>query len=114
MLSGPCPPRTGHNSIEEIGNHTPEISEIIASKVKKQLQKGMKKSEPGVVTHACNPSTREAEAGGSVRVRDQPGLQSEFKASLSCIGRRCLKKTKKKQLRLAIQLSGLKHLLRQA
>ena len=37
------------------------------------LQKGLK--EPGVVVPACNPSTWDAEAGGSVRVRDQPGLQ---------------------------------------
>ena len=32
--------------------------------------------EPGVVAHACNPSTREAEVGGS-QVRGQPGLGSE-------------------------------------
>ena len=29
-----------------------------------------------VLVHAFNPSTREAEAGGSLSVRDQPGLQS--------------------------------------
>ena len=36
-----------------------------------------KKGKKGlnVVASACNPSTREAEAGGSVRVREQPGLQ---------------------------------------
>ena len=30
---------------------------------------------PGVVAHTYNPSTQEAEAGGSVQVRDWPGLQ---------------------------------------
>jgi hypothetical protein len=37
-----------------------------------------KKNEgvPGVVVHACNPSTKEAEVGGS-RVAGQPGLHME-------------------------------------
>ena len=37
----PLRTNTGDNSIEEIGNHTCKISEMIASKVKKQLQKGI-------------------------------------------------------------------------
>jgi hypothetical protein len=46
---------------------------------------------PGVVTHAFNPSTREAEAGG------QPCLQSEFQDSQGYTEKPCLKKTKKKR-----------------
>jgi hypothetical protein len=30
------------------------------------------------MAHAFNPSTREAETGGSLSVGSQPGLQSEF------------------------------------
>ncbi|XP_063084659.1 ubiquitin-conjugating enzyme E2 R1 isoform X1 [Cavia porcellus] len=59
------------------------------------------RSEPGVVAHTCHPSTQEAEAGGSLRDRDQPGLQSKLKASLDCIARPCLKKTKKKEKKRA-------------
>ena len=33
------------------------------------------------MTHAFNPSTWEAEAGGSLRVQGQPGLQSKFQDS---------------------------------
>jgi hypothetical protein len=35
----------------------------------------------GVVANPFNPSVQEAEAGGSLRVRSQPGLHSEFQAS---------------------------------
>lgn len=45
----------------------------------------------------CNPSTQEAEAGGLLQVPDQSGLESEFKASLSCMGRPCLKGTERKK-----------------
>jgi hypothetical protein len=34
-----------------------------------------------VVAHTFNPSPREAEVGGSLRVHAQPGLQSEFQGS---------------------------------
>lgn len=34
------------------------------------------------MVHACNPSSWEAEAEGSPRVHGQPGLHSEFTASL--------------------------------
>jgi hypothetical protein len=34
-----------------------------------------------MVMHAFNPSTQEAEAGGSLAVWGQPGLQSEFQDS---------------------------------
>jgi hypothetical protein len=46
--------------------------------------------EPGVVVHACNLSTQEAEAEGS-RVRGQPGLHS----------RPCVKKKKSYLSRVA-------------
>jgi hypothetical protein len=51
-------------------------------------------SEPGVVAHAFNPSTREAEAG---EVRGQPGLESEFQDSQSYTEKPCLEKSKKKK-----------------
>ena len=34
-----------------------------------------------MVVHAFNPSTLEAEAGGSLKVQGQPYLQSEFQNS---------------------------------
>jgi hypothetical protein len=37
---------------------------------------GQDAPQPGMAVHACNPSPREAEAGG-LRVRGQPGLQRE-------------------------------------
>jgi hypothetical protein len=57
-----------------------------------------KKKKPGVVAHAFNPSTPEAEAGGFLSsVRGQPGLQSEFQDSQSYTEKPCLKKQKQKQ-----------------
>ena len=48
----PCPPSTnaGDNSIEEIGNHTLEIFEIIASVVKKQLQKDIEEIRSEIIS----------------------------------------------------------------
>ena len=47
-----------------------------------------------LVAHAFNPSTREAEAGGSLWVPGQPGLQSEFPdRSQSYTEKPCPKKT---------------------
>jgi hypothetical protein len=51
--------------------------------------------EPGVVAHAFNPSTREAEAGGFLSSR--PGLQSELQDSQGYTEKPCLEKTKKKK-----------------
>jgi hypothetical protein len=48
----------------------------------------------GVVAHAFNPSTREAEAGG---FRGQPGLQSEFQDSQGYREKPCLEKQKTKK-----------------
>jgi hypothetical protein len=44
------------------------------------------------MAHAFNPSTWNAKAGGSLRVRGQPGLQSEFQDSQGYIEKSCLKK----------------------
>ena len=47
----------------------------------------------GMVVKSFNPSTQEAEAGGSLWVQGQPGLQSEFQDSQGCyIEKPCLKK----------------------
>lgn len=46
----------------------------------------------GMVAHVCHPSTWEAEVGESLQVQGQPGLHSEFKASLTYIKRPCLTK----------------------
>jgi hypothetical protein len=48
-----------------------------------------------VVAHASNPSTWEIEAGISIGVGGQPGLQSEFQARQSYIQGHCLKRKKK-------------------
>jgi hypothetical protein len=44
----------------------------------------------GVVMHAFNPSTREAEAGGFLSFSGQPGLQSEFQDSQGYTEKPCL------------------------
>jgi hypothetical protein len=47
-----------------------------------------------VVAHAFNPSTWEAEAGGSLLVQGQPSLQSEFQDSQGYTEKPCLDKPK--------------------
>jgi hypothetical protein len=49
------------------------------AKEKKQGRREKRRGgwEPGVVAHACDPSTQEAEAGGS-QVQIQPWLHSEI------------------------------------
>ena len=47
--------------------------------------------------HSFNPSTLEAEAGGSLWVQGQPGLQNEFQNSQGYIAKTWLKKKKKKK-----------------
>jgi hypothetical protein len=51
----------------------------------------------GSVVHTFNSSTPEAEAGGSLWVQGQPGLQSEFQDSYNYIERPCLEKPDKQQ-----------------
>ena len=53
---------------------------------------------------AFDPSTQEAEAGGSLWVRGQPGLQSEFQSSQDYTVRLCLKK--KNSFPVSISLSS--------
>jgi hypothetical protein len=50
-----------------------------------------------MVVHAFNPSAREAEAGRSLWIWAQPGLQSEFQANLDYTEKACLDKTKPNQ-----------------
>jgi hypothetical protein len=52
-------------------------------------------SEPGMVAHVFNPSTREAEAGGF--------LQSEFQDSQGYTEKPCLEKQKQKQQKKMVQ-----------
>jgi hypothetical protein len=51
---------------------------------------------PGMVVHAFNPSTREAEAGRFLS-SSQPGLQSELQDSQGYTEKPCLEKQKKKK-----------------
>jgi hypothetical protein len=55
-----------------------------------------------MVAHAFNPSTQKAEAGGSLSVQNQPGLQIKFQDSQGYTEKPCLegktnKQTNKKQ-----------------
>ena len=50
------------------------------------------------MVHTFNPDTQQAEAGGSMWVQGQPGLQSEFQDSQDCYTEKpSLKKQKQKQ-----------------
>jgi hypothetical protein len=49
-----------------------------------------------MLVHICNPSTREAEARGR-GVENQPGLHSEFKASLGYIVGPCFQNKQTKR-----------------
>jgi hypothetical protein len=49
-----------------------------------------------VVAHAFNPSTQEAEAGGSLN-QGQPGLQSEFQDSQGYTENLCLREKKERK-----------------
>lgn len=53
-----------------------------------------KTEQPGMVECTYNPSIWEAKAGELPGVRGQPALH-EFKASLHCMARSCLRKTQK-------------------
>ena len=56
-----------------------------------------------MVVQAFNPSTREAEAGGSQWVRGQPGLPSEFQDSQDCDTEKLCLEKEKKQNKISIQ-----------
>lgn len=47
-----------------------------------------------MAAHAPNPSTREAEVGGSLALTDQPGLKNELQDSQDYKEKRCLKNNK--------------------
>lgn len=52
---------------------------IMVTKCSSWLSLGIKNSfELGVMMHACNPNTWEAEAGGLLQIWDQPKLQSQL------------------------------------
>jgi hypothetical protein len=58
----------------------------------KKKKKKLCKERPmmlGMVSHACNPSSREAEAGG-LRVQSQHGLHSKTPMSKEQINKNCL------------------------
>jgi hypothetical protein len=48
---------------------------------------------PCVVAHTCNTSSWKTKAGG-LQIQVQPGLHTEFQASLGSTARPCLKKTR--------------------
>lgn len=49
-----------------------------------------------MVVHAFSPHSWEVEVGGSLGVRDQPGLHNKLQANEDCIVRFYLRKKKKK------------------
>ena len=61
----------------------------------KKLKEKQEWKRPDVVAHTFNPSTLEAEAGGSLWVWDHPGLQIEFQDNQGYVERPCVKNTKK-------------------
>jgi hypothetical protein len=72
-------------------------------KVKFHFQRYLR---PGVVAHAFNPSTLEAEAGGFLSSRPAC-LQSEFQDSQGYTEKPCLEKSKKKSCQAGTHLSQL-------
>jgi hypothetical protein len=70
------------------------------------------KIKQGIMVHICNPSDWKHKVGES-QVPGQPGLHSEFQASLGYISRPCVKKNKKpKQTKKEIKNLNLKILKR--
>ena len=57
------------------------------SKIKTPTYSKFSRIEPGVVMHAFNPRTSEAEASESLRVQGQLNLCSEFQDSQGYIGK---------------------------
>lgn len=52
----------------------PEFKSPHCEKERKDEKGKEKRRQPGVVVHACEPSTQEAEIEGSLRVQGQPEL----------------------------------------
>jgi hypothetical protein len=61
------------------------------------------------MAHTFNPSTQEAEAGRSLWVQGQPGLQSEFQDIQGYIVTHCLKKAEKKEKKSYVNASLSAH-----
>ena len=62
-----------------------------SSELEQSLPKGLNSSR-AVVAHTFNPSNWEAEAGRSLRVRGQPGLQRVFQDNQGNTEKPCLEK----------------------
>lgn len=65
--------------------------------LKSWLKEEFWRNEPGMLVHSCHPNTQKGKAGKLPEVWGLPGLQGEFKASLNCIGRHCLKKARQRK-----------------
>ena len=59
-----------------------------------------------VVVHIFNPSTQETEAGGSLWVQGQPGLQSELLDSQGYAEKSCPRKQKQKQKKKKVMITS--------
>jgi hypothetical protein len=59
---------------------------LVDSTVPQHLDSNIQKKKwgPSIVLHTFNPSTEEAEAGRSLWVQGQPGLQKKFQESQGC------------------------------
>lgn len=61
-------------------------------------RKKERKEKPSMMVHACEPSTREADAGGFAQLRGQLGMHSEFEASQDYITRPRVKNKAKQKI----------------
>lgn len=68
--------------------------------------------KPSVVARAHNPSNWKVKAGGSLIIRDWPGISSELKAKLNSIAIPYLKKPKKMSCKCLLCCVVLRIMLR--